>query len=120
MRRGWWLRIWPSHLVRFTTLAARLERATGQTPASRLLGHRRNGALRDDVMFGWQRHRRPLHQPALRLVEGLAAMKQESVVPHHDVADLPAVPVDETLLGAELREVRDQGLGILMIHSDNI
>src|SRR5262249_19862313 len=64
-------------------------------------------------------HDRTQHDPALvRPVVAGAAVHRRALVPDQDVADAPAVIVDEALLGRVIRELFDQRPRLLLLHAD--
>ena len=54
------------------------------------------------------RHGRAMQYAALGVVIGAAAMHRAAIVSHHDVADRPAVPIDELRPGRERDQFLDQ------------
>src|SRR5438094_1018318 len=64
-------------------------------------------------------HDRAQHDPALvRPVVAGAAVHRRALVPYEDIADAPAVVVDEALLGRVVSELLDQRPGLLPLHAD--
>src|SRR5262245_47072175 len=76
---------------------------------------RPRGALASSVRI----HDRTQHDPALvRPVVAGAAVHRRALVPHQDVADAPAVVVDEALLGRVSGELIDQRPRLLPLDAD--
>src|SRR5499425_1843058 len=64
-------------------------------------------------------HDRAQHDPALvRPIVAGAAVHRRALVPDQDVADAPAVVVDEALLGRVSGELLDQRPRLLPLHAD--
>ena len=77
--------------------------------------------LGDDVALGQQKYCRPLHQPARRRIERFPPVHRHAVVPHHEIADLPPVPINEFRPRGEtvdfVEQIRAGGL-VHSIHPD--
>src|SRR5579872_4758909 len=75
----------------------------GGTSRARLNRHPDLGcskrAIGEDVAVLVEVHRHPLHQAPVARVERGAAVHGEAIVPHHQIADLPLMRVDELFSG---------------------
>ena len=66
-------------------------------------------------------HRRPVHHaPVLRLVPGATAVEHAAVVPHDQIARLPAVCVDQLRMGDGGHQLPEQGARRVRRHADDL
>jgi len=60
---------------------------------------------------------RPFHQAALAVVEGIAPVHGAAVVPHDQVAGVPAVGPDKTRMGGVGDEPVEKGAAFGFVHA---